>query len=197
LFLRIFNDIHLRGVPQVMTFAELCYHVTSSPYPVIFNGDIYDFSGCKTKELPALYQESILLNNLVKEKGGYILEGNHSCYAFPADEELLLADKILIHHGHRASWTAEKVEEFMRQEKGAGWFKRNMISRVIGELRRFWAVRPNKRLLTWVEAKKKQYPELKEIILAHSHPKEVVYFTHVGVNVRIMPQGMHDLDIAI
>ena len=115
-----------------MTYDELKAAVVSSPYPVIFGGDIYDFSGCPTKDLPKLYQEATLLNAWVKDHHGFIIEGNHTCYAYDAPEEVLIAKKLLFIHGHRASWSHEKCEKFMQKSKGAGWFKRNIISKQIG-----------------------------------------------------------------
>lgn len=197
MYLRFFNDIHWRGIPQVMTYDELKYLVTTSPYPVILGGDIYDFSGCPVADLPKLYQEATLLNTYVREHHGFVLEGNHSCYAYEADEELLLAGKLLFIHGHRAMWSDEKCEKFMQQSKGAGWFKRNLISRLIANLRRFKEVRPNVNFLKYIEAKKLQYPQLTHIVSGHSHPPEMVRFTHAGVDVRIMPQGVCDLNLPI
>lgn len=83
----------------------------------------------------------------------------------------------------------------MNQEKGAGWFKRNVISKTLASLRRLVAVRPNELTLNYVSAKKKQYPNLKYVVLGHSHPSDVIKFIHDGVECRIMPQGMHVLDL--
>ena len=77
------------------------------------------------------------------------------------------------------------------------FFKRNFISRLVANLRRFKEVRPNELFLKFIEEKKKQYPELTHIVSGHSHPPEVVEFEHLGVNVRIMPQGYHDLSFDI
>ena len=194
---RVFNDIHLEGVCQVMTYEELAKNIYESPFPVILNGDIYDFAGCRVKSINKLYLQSTILNDFVRRNAGHVNEGNHSCYAFEADTEFLAYDKILFAHGHRFMWSHEKVENFMRQEKGAGFFKRIFISKVIASLRRFWTVRPNDLFLKTIEELKKKYPDLMYIVVGHSHPPKPVEFVHAGVLVKIMPQGMHDMEFEV
>lgn len=197
MFIRVINDVHLRGVNPTHTYEELALSIKSSPYPVYLAGDIFDFANCPTKDLSALLTEAILIINLVKSLGGCFVLGNHECNCVPGINEIIINESILITHGDIPMWGKERSDKFRSQTPGAGWFKRNLIAKFIDSLRHLLAVRPNKNLLDWVDEKKKQYPNLKTVIMGHSHPPATVEFVRGLVYGMIMKRGVNDVNVAL
>lgn len=197
MFLRVINDWHYRGVNPSGTLEDLVYAIEYSLYPVVLNGDIFDFANCPYADLPKLYQEALLVLNKLHDKGGYWIVGNHEANALPGPDELMLGKYILCTHSDIAQWGATKALKFRNQKRGAGWFKRNLISKVIDGLRRYWTVRPNDNLREYVRNAKLRYPELKYVICGHSHPLQTVQFIESGVTCMILPRGCNDLSLTI
>ena len=197
MFIRVINDWHLRGVNPHGSFQDLCNAIDYSLYPVVLNGDIFDFANCPYADLPKLYQEALIALDKLKKKNGYWILGNHECNALQGVDELLIGHFILATHGDIPMWGKDRSDKFRKQKRGAGWFKRHIVSEVIDELRRFWTVRPNDRLVQWVKDAKLRYPELKYVILGHSHPPSTVQFLESGVVGMILPRGVNDLNLVV
>ena len=197
MWIRYISDVHLFGVAPFYTLEELVFLITSSPYPVVLNGDIVDIANCKTKELPEAYQTLILLVALVKKHNGYFIRGNHECDAVDEADELLICNYILATHGDKAMWSIEKWRKFRAQSKGAGWIKRNLISKPISTLRHLRTVRPNNTFKAWITEAKKRYPEIKYIFVGHTHAPEMIRFTQDEVESIMFPQGKTDINLKI
>jgi hypothetical protein len=146
--------------------------------------------------LPTLYQETSVVLALLKKQGGVFIRGNHCLNLVPGPDYVII-DTVLFAHSHIESWGQERADKYMSQTPGAGWFKRNIISRPLDYLRRLLTVRPNKRLLEAVAAYKKQFPELTHMVFGHSHPEHNVYFEHMGVKGVITKRGVNDLVLDI
>jgi predicted phosphodiesterase len=174
-----------------MTVDELLTAIHSSPYPVYLNGDICDSANCKKKDLPLLLTTMQLLN----ENFNYI-RGNHDLNILDAPDFMLINDgKILITHSDIEQWGKERSDKFREQTPGAGWFKRNLISRPLDHLRRYWAVRPNDRLIAAIRAWKIKHPTITTVICSHSHPNEPVFFVVDGIFCVITPRGVNDFGV--
>lgn len=188
--IREFNDIHLFGVNPFMSADELISKATSSPYPVYMLGDILDIHNAKKEQLP----NAFILLNLIAKRFPFIL-GNHENNAINADNFIYLENNsILLVHGDQQMWSKEKSDSFRQKEPGAGSIKR-FFSRILDHMRHLLTVRPNSRLLEFIRQEKLRNPNLKTIIMGHSHPKYHVYFTAHGVYGVICPRGMSDLEI--
>jgi hypothetical protein len=190
---RVINDWHHRGVDPFGTFEQLKAAILTSPYAVILNGDVLDFGNCPYKDLPKLYFEAILIQNLVIKNGGAYVLGNHECDAFPAPN-FVERGTTLFAHGDLWSWELDRAMNFRAQKKGGGWFKRNLISRPLSALRHLVAVRPNERLKEKIREYTDANTHIRSVVLGHSHPKEPVRFVVNGVNCLILPQGSHDIE---
>lgn len=193
MILRFVNDVHLYSPIACMTLTDLSYAIQSSPYPVVLNGDIVDVANCKYKELPQAYQTLILLGNSTPHR----VRGNHECNAVDWPDYIELFEVLHVTHGDRAMWPLQKSEAFRNQKRGAGWFKRNLVSPFINNLRHLLAVRPNDNLLRYVEITKNMNPKIKYMVFGHSHPPETVHFEHAGVSCMILPPGVNDVTLDI
>jgi hypothetical protein len=142
--IRIINDWHLRGVSPYGSFEELTSAILLSKYRVALNGDIWDFANCPFKELPELYQQMILTLKHIGMVNGLVIRGNHSLNQLNAPDLVLLEnEQVLISHSDIESWGKDRSSKFRSQTAGAGWFKRNVISKTIDSMRHLLAVRPN------------------------------------------------------
>lgn len=191
---RVINDVHLFGADPIMTTHELVTAVTTSPYPVICNGDVIDIANCKYKELPQAMQTLTLLVDYLYKNNGVFILGNHCCDAIPAPN-FVERGNVLFTHGDLWMWELDRALEFRMQKKGGGWFKRNLISRPLSALRHLVAVRPNDRLLAKIDEYTVANPHIKHVILGHSHPKAPVHFIVNGVSCTILPRGINDVEL--
>jgi len=191
MFLRIINDTHAFGVNPSYSVEDLKYLIQSSKYPVILNGDIVDVANCKYDELQQAYKLLTWLSMNVEFK----VRGNHECNAVSWPDELMVGKLILVAHGDQCMWGLERSDKFRNQKYGAGWFERNIISKTLDGLRRYWTVRPNDRLIQWVKDAKKRYPELKYCFFGHSHG--FAEFEVDGVKCMILPRGVNDINLLI
>jgi hypothetical protein len=194
--LRIINDIHLFGVNPHMTADEMLTAIHSSPYPVFLNGDIVDMANAKYKDLP----NALILLTLLAKQFNFIL-GNHDLNMASAPNFRLIDNglsKILIIHSDVEQWGIEKSAKFRSQTPGAGWFKRNVISKTIDSLRHLLAVRPNDRLIAAIRKWKQDYPEITTVICSHSHPPDSVFFkVDDDIYSVITMRGVNDMEIRL
>lgn len=194
MIIRVFNDIHVDGVSPVMTHERLIQNISESPYPVLLNGDVHDLVNCTKSRVDFIRQAIKLTRNYVLSKGGWYNSGNHDGL-YDKDIMSWVTQDVLSIHGDLAMWPYAKAMAFRQQTPGAGWFKRNVISRVIDKLRHLLTVRPNKRLKAFIEKVKAAHPSLRVVIISHSHPSSHVFFTHAGVNGVILMRGMHNVEV--
>ena len=198
MYIRIINDIHLYGVNPTMSIGTLVAAIAGSPYPVVLNGDVVDIANCKYKDLPSAAQTFMLLRDKVKSReASFVVRGNHECNVTQDPDALLVGDSILITHGDIPMWGKDRSEKFRSQKRGAGFLKRQLVSRMIDGLRRYWTVRPNDRVIEYVAEQKKFYPNLKYVIMGHSHPPKEIWFQVAGVSCCILPRGVNDLNLQV
>lgn len=192
-YFRVINDTHLFGVNPTHTFDQIAKAIYTSPWPVVLNGDIVDIANAPKRDLPLAYQQLILLYEMGK-KHGHVVRGNHTLNRINAPDMDYIdpENKILAVHGDIPAWGKERSDLFRSQAPGAGWFKRNVISRPIDFCRRFIEVRPNAREKTWIAERQFENKGLRAIFLAHSHPKEHIFFSYAGVNCVIAKRGIND-----
>lgn len=100
-------------------------------------------------------------------------------------------------HGDYAMWGMDKANKFRQQSHGAGWFKRNVISKTIDSLRHLLTVRPNNNLKEFIRQTKKDHPSLQYAIMGHSHPLTRIEFTEANVMCVILPRGINDCELDV
>lgn len=162
--------------------------MATSKLPVYLLGDIVDIANCKYAELGDAIETLKFLN-----KNSVFIRGNHECDAVDAYDSVLIDGHIMLSHGDIPMWKPERVKKFRGQKWGAGWFKRNIVSKLIHEGRRFIEVRPNERLVAWIEKQIEKNSSLEYFVFGHSHPPKPVFFTVKGRACVILPRGCHDL----
>lgn len=191
---RVINDVHLYGADPCMTKQEFLEALYSSPYPVVLNGDNFDVANCKYKLLPELYQLIALVKTWVSANGHVFIRGNHCTNHIFADDSAVI-NTTFFTHGDLWMWDIERAMEFRAQKAGAGWFKRNMISRPLSALRHLVAVRPNERLIANITQHSKNNPHITHYVFGHSHPSTPVRFSVRGCECVILPRGVNDIEL--
>lgn len=186
---RIITDVHLFGVNPTHSVDDIISIAQQSPIPVFFIGDIVDMRNARKKDLAYAYQ----LLQLLAEKFHFV-RGNH-CLNLVNAPDFMIIDTLLLTHGDIPSFGKERSDKFRSQKPGAGWFKRNIISRPLDALRHLVAVRPNESMLRWVTDMKKQYPQVTHMVCGHSHPDKPVFFEVSGVKCVILPRGVTDITL--
>jgi UDP-2,3-diacylglucosamine pyrophosphatase LpxH len=186
--IRVLNDVHLFGVEEYFTFMEMSSLIATSMYPVYLAGDIVDIANCKYSQLDDAMETINFLAQF-----NYI-GGNHECNAVPLLDTMIHNEEVMICHGDIAMWDYSKWTKFRSQKWGAGWFKRNLVSKLIHEARRLIAVRPNDNIINWIEKQILQNPNLRYFVFGHSHPEYPVRFVVKGRSCVILPQGCNDLE---
>lgn len=192
--LRIINDIHLYGVNPTHTIDDISFAIQSSPYPVYLLGDVVDIANCPYKKLFEAHMVLNLLRDKVQKRGGQYIMGNHECDV-TATEFIVLDGTIVLTHGDYPMWGNEKTVNYRAQKEGAGWVKRNLVSKVIDGLRRYWQVRPNDNVHEWIEQRQKELPLLRIVVMGHSHPPKIIEFQHNNVKGYILPRGINDIEV--
>jgi UDP-2,3-diacylglucosamine pyrophosphatase LpxH len=191
--LRIFNDTHLFGVNPSHTLDEILGLTINTPSDreIYFLGDIVDVANVEKSRL----KDAITTLRLLRDNFNFI-RGNHEKNAIEAPDFKYLGDnEILLTHGDIFMWGIERANKYRSGKKGAGPIKRKIIAPLIDDLRRFWTVRPNNRLLEAIRAEKKKNPKLRYVVMGHSHPKTMVTFDIDGVTGMILPRGYTDLEL--
>jgi metallophosphoesterase superfamily enzyme len=191
---RVINDWHLYGVDPVGNTAALLSAIDNSPYPVVLNGDNFDFVNAKPESLMAL---EIVTNSILKRvdnKNVYFVRGNHCTNKVKAPDEARIGN-VYFTHGDIWMWGLDRASDYRSKSHGAGWFKRNLISRPLSKLRHLVQVRPNKRLIENITKHQKHNPEIKFYVFGHSHPPKDVWFKVENSHCVILKRGVNDLEL--
>ncbi len=188
------NDVHLFGPLAIMTYDEFVIKIVNSLYPVAYNGDNFDFANAEKKDLPKMKIHFNEMDDFFHKNKWAFNTGNHELGLYALESFLNFEKTIFSTHGDIPMWGEAKAFKFRLQTPGAGWFKRNVISRLVDELRRLVTVRPNDNLKAYIEAKKKQYPQITHMYFGHSHPDKNIEFVHAGVKCLIAKRGIQVYD---
>lgn len=184
------NDCHIGGPHQIHSHDEILYTLNYAQYPVAYLGDNYDVANCKRDEVWKIISQKKLIYTKMRQQDVFC-RGNHGLNCIHAPDSHF-KDGILFEHGDYLFWGNERADKFRSQKPGAGWFKRNLITRPLDSLR--WLKDPhlNDTAKRYIDALPST---IHTIICGHRHPTGNIVEKYNGRSVLILKRGIQTIDL--
>lgn len=148
----------------------------------ILIGDIVEGANCKKKDIP-LVEKTI--KELTEKFGEKYIYGNHEREGIKNNH--YIENGIYFTHGDLES-NYDKWMEYRFKPKGAGWFKRNIWSKIVNEFDELDREPKTDFLIAASNVAKKN--GCKTYVAGHFHPKKLIDVTYNGVRIVIVPRGL-------
>lgn len=165
---KVVNDLHIGSKYQDNPKAlELLQSLTHDGRTVL-NGDIFDLTCCKKKEVNKL---ELLVESYLTAFGHYYKTGNHEAWDTITQPLVLNNNGIRVGFAH-GDLTSDfkKWSKYRKKKHGAGWFKL-LASDFLDDLDHLKAMRPlPKQFLPNAEKYCQQYG-LSVLVVGHFHPE--------------------------
>lgn len=147
----------------------------------ILLGDIVEGANCKKSDVPRVEEKIRLLTLLFGDKYIY---GNHEREGIKNNH--YIENGIYFTHGDLES-NYDKWMEYRFKKKGAGWFKRNIWSKIVNEFDELEREPKTNFLIEASHAAK--IHGCHTYVCGHLHPKKLIDVTYGGVRIVIVPRG--------
>lgn len=202
--LKIYSDLHWGQTSEILK--------TVVPAKgVFFTGDIFDIKNTSKKKIKEQLNKQATFIYRCKEVGAHYILGNHdllpdkelnvdyldesfnSTTVLSAVPRLIVADDVLLTHGHYIAWDQVKIDEWNNKKpEGVGLFRRLALE-VQGLYNRgTWkpdAIESERAYQLAVTYK------CKTVIFGHHHTDKVVDYVYKGVRIINVPRGLTELSL--
>jgi len=178
-------DIHLCSSHETpVDFTAL------DPETTVLLGDIVDLKGCKKKDVG--YARELLIE--LWGKFPLHVSGNHELTHFWMSVVLTkVAGGLLVEHGDELFWGLSKSVAFRSQNAGRGFFGR-LGAKALNKLRFLKKAKLSKDDLERV-SRRALSMRVKKVVVAHKHPKKLLYYKYNGVKIWVVPPGLTKIDL--
>jgi len=180
----VYNDIHIGSLYELpMSFEK----------DAIYNGDIYDLSGCLNSHVHRLEGQMRVLDDFAMDR---YIHGNHEC-SRRSLTDYFIDEKVIFVHGHTLTWSKKKVKKWSRKEKGKGKTYRR-VSMWFNGLRRLKKISLKDKTLekAWELARRHG---CNTVVCGHKHSRANVeeLITRKGSTVRVifLPRGRNEIRV--